>query len=112
MLFDDLIIDYVEWSSKTFPESTMYSSLIHARKEIYEIESALHEIEKRIFIERKVTSFDDVRYEYVDALMCIIDSANRAGIRPLELMDAFQDKLEINKARTWIKNNDGTYSHK
>ena len=51
--------------------------------------------------------------EYADCLMCLFDSARRQEepITIQEIFDAFEQKLEINKKRTWKKNDNGSYSH-
>lgn len=86
------------WSLKTFPEATAISSLRKAEEEIKEIEEDINNgICNPI--------------EYADALMALLDSAGRNGIRTIEILIAFQEKLKINKKRKWIKNPDNTYSH-
>lgn len=88
----------MEWSFRTFPEATAISSL---RK----LESEIKEIEATIVAGTKNPE------EYADALMCLFDSAGRFGISPVDIFDAFEKKLAINKARTWTKNPDNSYSH-
>ncbi len=86
------------WSLETFPEATALSSLYKLRTEIDEIE-----VDLNLGISEPL--------EYADALMCLFDSAGRKGISPETMFEAFAQKLEINKARTWIKNPDNSYSH-
>lgn len=86
------------WSLKTFTEATAISSLHKLRSEIDEIEYDLQNGERR-------------PEEYADALMCLFDSAGRAGISVSEITEAFEKKLEVNKKRTWVKNPDNSYSH-
>jgi len=87
-----------EWSLKTFPESTAFSSLQKLKEEIKEIE---HDIEFNIKRPE----------EYADALMLLFDSANRQGITPDNIFEAFETKLAVNLKRDWKKNSDNTYSH-
>jgi hypothetical protein len=87
------------WSLKTFTEATSISSLYKCRDEIREIESD-------ILMEKRVPE------EYADALMCLFDSAGRQGIPVEEIFEAYRIKFEINKKRTWVKNENNTYSHK
>ncbi len=49
--------------------------------------------------------------EYADCLGCLLDSANRAGVPPMLLFDAFSYKLDVNKARKWAYGGDGSYYH-
>lgn len=96
--FPSLEMDRLTWSLEMFPEATVQSSLIKCKHEIAEIEEDIK---------------NGVRnpVEYVDALMALLDSAGRQGIYVNEIIQAFNEKLKINKGRDWIKNDDNTYSH-
>jgi hypothetical protein len=85
------------WSFETFTEATPISSLRKLEAEIKEIESDINAGIREPM-------------EYADALMCLFDSAGRQGIYPAEIFDCFEKKLAINKARTWNKNSDNSYS--
>lgn len=86
------------WSLKTFPKATKESSLRKLEEEIREIRKDL---------KKGIAN----PLEYADALMCLLDSAGRAGLDAKTILIAFQHKLQINKKRTWKKNPDNTYSH-
>jgi len=88
----------MKWSLKTFPEATPLSSLAKCHEELKEIANDI---------------LEGIREpeEYADALMCLFDSAGRYGITPQQIFEAFETKLEINKARKWKKNPNNTYSH-
>lgn len=88
----------MQWSRRTFPEATALSSL-------EKLKSETEEIEKDIKAGKKVPE------EYADALMCLFDSAARQGITIDAIFKAFEEKLEINKRRIWVKNPDNSYSH-
>lgn len=96
--FEDLMQEFVDWSGEVLTKATPSSSLEKAKDEISEIE---------LNIKQGIKD----PYEYVDAIMCIIDSANRDGITITDIKTAFQVKTEINKDRVWIKNPNNTYSH-
>lgn len=86
------------WSLKTFPEATEISSLEKAKDEIEEIRyNICHDIKDPV--------------EYADAIMCLFDSAGRNGIPPEAIVNAYRDKIKINKSRVWKKNANNTYSH-
>jgi hypothetical protein len=89
----------LEWSLATFTEATAISSLHKLRGEVDEIQK---DIEAGLRVPE----------EYADALMCLFDSAGRQGITPEEIIESFEHKLAINKARRWNKNPDNSYSHK
>lgn len=86
------------WSKEKFPEATNLSSMYKLKEEAEEI------------IENIKSGKKDVM-EYADVLMCLFDSAGRDGILPMDIFKAMEEKFEINKNRTWVKNPDNTYSH-
>jgi len=90
----------LEWALEIFPKATQLSSL---DKLVGEVEEIKNDISKGI----------RQPLEYADVLMCLFDSAARqqVPITPQEIFDAFEEKLKINKARNWVKNDDNTYSH-
>ena len=90
--------DRFRWSLKTFPDATPISSLRKLESEIKEIEADLNNGTPK-------------PVEYADALMCLLDSAGRAGISFAAIVDAYYTKNFINKKRKWIKNPDNSYSH-
>ncbi len=92
--------DRMAWSFDTFKEATALSSLDKALEEIREA--------KVDIIKKDIKA---LTIEYADILMCVFDSAGRVGVFPEEIIEAFEKKLAINKARAWIKNEDNTYSH-
>lgn len=90
------------WALKTFPKATAQSSLNKLEEEIKEVRKEL---------ELLGVNNGDLHEEYADCLMCLFDSAGRAGITPQEIFYAFKLKLEKNKNRDWKVNVDNTYSH-
>ena len=95
----------LEWSLKTFPDATAFSSLRKLEDEIKEVELA--------FEHTTIDGFDKeaLTEEYADCLMCLFDSAGRTGISVEDIVQSFAIKLEKNKNRSWKKNADNTYSH-
>ncbi len=89
-----------KWSLKTFPEASALGSLKKLKEEVAEIEVNITNGERDVM-------------EYADCLMCLFDSARRQEepILIQEIFDSFEKKLEINKKRTWVKNDKGSYSH-
>ncbi len=62
-------------------------------------------------IEVRIISGNNVPEEFANALMCLIGIAQRHGISREEITSAYAIKFEINKKRTWVKNDDNSYSH-
>lgn len=100
LTLQELHAQHVIWTGNTFPEATAKSSLAKLRSEVDELEKELDS-----------NSTANVPEEYVDVLMCLFDSAARYGLNIYDLTEAFQNKLEKNKSRQWVKNPDNTYSH-
>lgn len=100
--FEEMFEQHTAFSLRTFLRATVKSSLNKCREEIKEIETLADEGE---FLDHELAE------EYVDAMMCLIDSAARAGIQIMALQNAFQEKLLKNRNRKWILNDDNTYSH-
>lgn len=99
--FEELEADRFKWSLKQFPDTTIAAGLVKAMDEIQEVFKAFRENQSK----------EDIAEEYVDAIMCMLDSAARAGIYMGDIRDAYEKKLAKNKLRTWVKNTDNTYSH-
>ena len=95
---EQLEAERLAWSLEVFTEATPISSLRKLEGEMKEVEVDL-------------SLGNDPTEEYVDCLMCLLDSAGRAGITMEQLRDGFAKKLAKNKARTWSKNPDNSYSH-
>ena len=93
--------EFVAWAATTFKEATALSCS-------YKLEQEVNELQLEITFE---TSRENLTEEYVDCMMCVLDSANRTGISIDDLTKAFQQKLYKNMQRKWVKNIDNTYSH-
>lgn len=98
---EELENERFEWSLKTFPEATIGSSILKAQEEIHEVLKSFRDGETK----------EQTAEEYADIVKAIFDSAGRAGITVHDIRNAFEKKLAKNKARTWVKNADNTYSH-
>jgi len=103
MDFETLITQFIVFSKSTFTQATCRSSLEKCRGEIKEVERILDSPEEY--------PDHDLIEEYVDCIMCLIDSAARAGFTPEEIRASFSRKLLTNQRRTWKLNPDNTYSH-
>jgi NTP pyrophosphatase (non-canonical NTP hydrolase) len=104
----ELEAERLEWSLKNFPEATPRSSMLKLQSEAKEVLKEISTLEK---FPDGDDGLGDLTEEYADCLMCLFDSAGRAGVTVEDIFEAFAEKLEINKDRKWIKNADNTYSH-
>jgi hypothetical protein len=84
---DALADDQARWSQATFgtdQDRGPLGALRHLEKEARETQEAPGDSE-----------------EYADCFLLILDAARRAGISPLQLIEAAQRKMVINRGRTW-----------
>lgn len=87
--FRDLVSDQAEWSQRTFgtdQDRGPIGALKHLALEAVEAQSDPASVE-----------------EYADCFLLILDAARRAGIKPMQLVEAAQAKMVKNKARQWPK---------
>lgn len=98
---EQLMAEHFEFTSTTFPEATGLSSLTKLQEEIGEVSDELIH----------GSDSEALAVEFADCFQCLNDSMGRAGVTVPMLVAAFAKKLEVNKARTWVKNPDNTYSH-
>lgn len=90
--FWDLVNDQAKWSQETFgsdSERGPMGALKHLEKEAKECQDAV--------------GTPELKEELSDCLLLLIDASRRAGLKPMQLVEAAQAKLEINKQRTWPK---------
>ncbi len=83
----DLVTDQAAWSQATFgldSERGPLGALRHLELEAREAQQNPADAE-----------------EYADCFLLILDAARRAGIKPMQLIEAAQSKMEKNKARQW-----------
>jgi hypothetical protein len=98
--FSDLVKDQAEWSQATFgpdDERGPLGALKHLAKEAKEAQEAYMDIGEFS------GAFVKFREELADCFLLILDAARRTKIKPLELVEAAQAKMKINRSRTWPK---------
>ena len=85
----DLASDQAEWSQETFGSDRdrgPLGALRHLEKEAGEAQAKPDDLD-----------------EYADCFLLILDAARRAGMRPINLIRHAQQKMKVNRARTWPK---------
>jgi NTP pyrophosphatase (non-canonical NTP hydrolase) len=90
--FTDLARDQASWSQATFgsdDDRGPLGPLKHLEKEAREAQSAVGSAE--------------LREELADCFILILDASRRAGIKPMQLVEASQEKMAKNRKRTWPK---------
>jgi hypothetical protein len=102
--FEILYQEHLAFTTSTFTETTPMSSLEKCEDEIKEVKQLLNG--DNVFPPHELTE------EYVDCVMCLLDSMARAGIDLDTFRAAFSRKVKINNVRSWKKNENNYYSHK
>ena len=108
--FQFLQNDIKKWSDNTFGKYRNGKPIAyHLKKEIDEVIDALNDFHQGIYsngtdgVELYFGKRKRIKFELADCLMLLIDIAAHEGIDTNNLLDAMQDKLEINKKRKWGK---------
>jgi NTP pyrophosphatase (non-canonical NTP hydrolase) len=105
--------DITKWSDDTFGKYRSASPMAHhLRKETEELINALTVLEEEgythsdisaIGIQDLIQKNKRVLFELADCLTLIMDCASHAQINMNTLINAVEEKLKINKSRTWGK---------
>lgn len=85
----ELAADQAAWSQATFGsdvERGPIGALLHLEREAREAAENPADVT-----------------EYADCLLLILDASRRAGLDPLKLIRAAQEKMKVNKSRVWPK---------
>jgi hypothetical protein len=88
----DHVLDQSAWSQATFgsdKERGPIGALKHLEKEARECQASPGEIT-----------------EYADCLLLLLDASRRAGFKIMQVIEAAQEKMKVNKERTWPKPTD------
>lgn len=85
----ELFNSITRWQEETFPNSTALSKVHHLTEEIYELTNDI------------VLKKETVRLEFADCFILLMGAANRVGLSYEDLVNAIQEKHEINLKRKW-----------
>lgn len=53
-------------------------------------------------------SSESLTEELADCILLILDASRRAGVKPMQLVEAAQRKMKVNKSREWPEPTDAT----
>jgi NTP pyrophosphatase (non-canonical NTP hydrolase) len=85
-------ISIVKWQDETFPDATAFSKVKHLEQEVQEL---LHDLT----FQRKT----NVKSELADCILLIYGAAAKMGMTYDDISDVLDDKMTINRNRTWGK---------
>jgi hypothetical protein len=89
----DLVTDQSEWSQATFGSDAHrgpLGALKHLAKEAVEAQES-------------VGCKADFTEEMADCLLLVLDASRRGGVKVMQLIEAAQKKMLVNRAREWPK---------
>lgn len=79
------------WQKETFGQATSISKIHHLKDELIELQADLY------------LNNPDRRLEFADCFFLLFGSAAADGMTYQDIVNAIQEKFEINKARKWGK---------
>lgn len=96
----EMFEEITAWQRKTFQEATALTSVAHLFEEVKELSEDL------------INGNSKVVYEYADCFLLLFGSAALHGMCYEDIIDAINEKMEINKKRQWDEvNKDGYVKH-
>jgi len=104
MNMQKLMDEIAEWSDKTFGTRQRNPAILyHLKKEVPELIQAIKKFQKENELDKAIKNIKNVKSEYADCMMLLLDSAYHFGLTAEKLFLATKEKLEINKKRKWGK---------
>lgn len=85
----ELFNQIIEWQNETFKKATSISKLAHLKKELKELEDDLAFVRPQR------------RLEFADCFILLFGAASKDGMTYEEIVLAIEEKLKINKSRSW-----------
>lgn len=93
--------DISNWSDATFGENQRNPAILyHLKKEVNELIESVELYEEN---KPNTTLLNDVKLEFADAFILLLDSAFHIGFTSEDIYKIIYCKLEINKSRKWGK---------
>jgi len=90
----------VNWQRVTFPNATPLSKIAHLAEELQEL---VHDLKN---------GNDDRKLEFADCFFLLFGAAAADGMTYDDIINAIEEKWEINKVRSWGKpDEDGVVRH-
>lgn len=77
------------WQKETFGQATAFSKIAHLDEGVRELKFAL------------AINFEEKRLEFADCFFLLFGAAAADGMSYDDIVNAIQEKFEINKARKW-----------
>lgn len=92
-------ISITKWQNKTFGKATPLSKIAHLAEEIQELVDAIKDIDHTIDFKKERAK----KLEWADCFILLFGAAASDGMSYQDIIDSIDDKMVINKNRTWGK---------
>jgi NTP pyrophosphatase (non-canonical NTP hydrolase) len=102
MSLTELTKEFGTWADTAFEDPAIQAYGLKLAQEVMEVNDDLEHCNEDESIPSTIAG------ELADCLLVLCAIANRAGV---DLESEARKKFEVNKARTWIKQPDGTHQH-
>src|SRR5580765_7878503 len=89
-----------QWQKQTFPVATSLSKIFHLEIEVQELKEAL------------INNDHNRRLEFADCFLLLFGAAKADGFTYEDIISCIDEKMEVNKKRTWGNpNKNGVVNH-
>ena len=115
----ELVRDQAEWSQATFGTDEIrgpFGALRHLELEAREAWDAAMKVKAAQVNPGESGNLpaakSALKVELADCFLLLLDASRRAGVKPMQLIEAAQEKMKVNRARTWpVPADDGPIEH-
>lgn len=83
--------DITEWQNETFKNATSTSKINHLKEEVDELWLSI----------KFGSPVTEIRHEFADCFLLLFGAAASEGMTYANIVDAINEKMEINKKRKW-----------
>ncbi len=104
--FEDVFADWADFSLRTFPLAETFTTMDKLKDEADEVKALLNDVFPWDEVDR-----EKLKAELVDCFLCLMNASAKAGFVAEEIVEGMHNKAQVNKARKWKYNGNGTYSH-
>lgn len=96
------------WQKRIFPGVSLYSAVVRMLTEAHELVGLFWIDRDHALQHPKMPDKDRIAGEIADVYITLVDVAEKAGVN---IQNAVDKKMEINRNRKWAISNDGTGQH-
>ena len=107
-IFTETQVTIGRWQKRIFPNVSLYSSVVRMLQEAHELVGLFWIDRDHALQHPQMPHKAKIANEIADVYITLVGVAERAGVN---IEQAVNDKMEINRKRKWTISNDGTGQH-